>query len=217
MSTLALARPPVSPLRIAGFTGALALHLAALALLVLPPSLMLGAIEEKPADFVVDFIVAAKPPPPIPVPPVPPPPVRPAPTPRTTAPVVVPVVIAESNHQIAAPVADPVPDSLGEPVVDARPTLATAAALAYDDVPPPPYPAMARKRNWQGEVLLRVRVNEAGQPVAVEIAKSSGHRLLDRTARDHVLRRWRFQPALIEGRAVAAWALVPLNFRIEAG
>jgi protein TonB len=76
---------------------------------------------------------------------------------------------------------------------------------------------MARKKNWQGEVLLRVRVDEMGKPVAVEVEKSSGHRVLDRAARDHVLKRWRFQPALVEGRPVAAWARVPLNFRIEAG
>jgi protein TonB len=205
-------------LRIAAFAGAIALHLAAFGLLVLPPSLVLGLIEpEKPAEIRIDFIAAVKPPPPIPVPPVPPPPVRPAPTPRTVAPEIKPVVLAESANQVAAPIAEPIPESLGEPTVDTGPTLATAAAVAYDDVPPPPYPALARRQNLQGQVLLRVRVDETGKPVAVEIEKSSGHRLLDRTAREHVLRRWRFQPALLEGRAVAAWALVPLNFRIEAG
>ena len=217
MSTLAVAaRPPLSPLRIAAFATALALHLAAFALMVLPPSMILSAIEEKPAEIVVDFITAEIPPPPIPVPPVPPPPVRPAPT-RTVAPEVVPVLLAESAIQVAAPVADPLPEFTGEPAVDPGPTLTTAAAIAYADVPPPPYPAMARRKNLQGEVLLRVRVDETGKPIAVEVEKSSGHRLLDRTARDHVLKRWRFQPALLQGRPVQAWALVPLNFRIEAG
>jgi protein TonB len=216
MTTLAThPRQPMSPLRIAGFSGALALHAAAFLVMVLPQSLPLAAVEA-PAPIEVRWVVAERPAPPVPVPPVPPPPVRPA-TPRDTVPDVVPVVIADSAWQepVAAP--EPVRDPIGETVPDPGPTLATAAALAYADVPPPPYPAAARKKNWQGEVLLRVRVDESGRPVAVEIEKSSGHRVLDRAARDHVLKRWRFQPALVAGRPVAAWARVPLNFRIEAG
>ena len=215
MSTHALPAQPMSPLRIAGFSGALALHAALFLVIVMPQSLPL-AEAEKPMTTEVTWIVAEKPRPPEPVPPVPPPPQRP-PAPRAVVPDVVPVVIAQSAVQVAATMPEPVRESIGEIAPDPGPTLATAAALAYADVPPPPYPPMARKKNWQGEVLLRVRVDESGKPVAVEIEKSSGHRVLDRAARDHVLKRWRFQPALVEGRPVAAWARVPLNFRIEAG
>ena len=217
MTTLAtFDRQPMSPMRIAGLSLALALHGAAFLVMVMPASLPLAAVDEKPADIDVVFVMAEQPKPPIPVPPVPPPPVRP-PTPRDVAPDVVPVVLAESAFQVAATMPEPVRESIGEIVPDPGPAPVTAAALAYDNVPPPPYPAMARRKNLQGEVLLRVRVDETGQPVAVEIEKSSGHRLLDRTARDHVLKRWRFQPALVDGRPVAAWARVPLVFRIEAG
>ena len=216
MSTHAAPRLPLSPLRIGALSSTLALHLAAFGLLVLPSTMLLSAIEEKPAEIVVDFITAEVPPPPIPVPPVPPPPVRP----HESRPVETPreqVVIVDSDYAVVAPPTDPVIQPEGEPTVDVRPAPTSAAAIAYADVPAPPYPPMARKRNWEGDVLLRVRVDENGKPVAVEIQKSSGHRLLDRTARDHVLRRWRFQPALIDGRPVQAWALVPLSFRIEAG
>ena len=217
MTSHAAPRPPMSPLRIGALSTTLALHLAGFGLLVLPPTLLLSTVPEKPAEIVVDFITAEVPPPPIPVPPVPPPPVRPRET-RPVEPEIVPVTLAQSNYQVQATVTETVIDTGGEPALDPQPPApATAAAIAYADVPAPPYPPMARKRNWQGEVLLRVRVDEAGKPIAVEIEKSSGHRLLDRTARDHVLRRWRFQPALIEGRPVQAWALVPLEFRIEAG
>lgn len=218
MSTHALAaRPPLSPARIAAIALALTVHLAAFGLMVMPPSLLLGALEEAPAEIVVDFIRAEVLPPPLPVPPVPPPPVRPAPAPRTVAPAVVPVVIAPSAHTVAAVQADPVTESLGDPAPDPGPTLASAAAIAYADVPPPPYPAMARRRRLEGEVLLRVRVDESGRPVEVEIERSSGHRVLDRSAREHVLARWRFQPALLGGRPVQAWARVPVNFRLEGG
>jgi protein TonB len=216
MTTLAaFPRQPMSPLRIAGLSTALALHAAAFLVIVMPQTMALAALEEKPADIVVEWITAEIPPPPIPVPPVPPPPVRPKI--REVKPEVVSVVLAESDYRIAATTPDPVRESIGPTIPDPGPTAVTAAALAYADVPPPPYPPMARKKNWQGEVLLRVRVDETGKPVAVEVEKSSGHRILDRAARDHVLKRWRFQPALVQGRPVSAWARVPLNFRIEAG
>lgn len=219
MTTLtAFPRQSISALRIAALSAALALHATAFLVLILPQTRVLGAIEDKPADLRVEIITAERRPLPTPVPPVPPPLVRSAPT-RPVPPDVVPVVIAPSEYEIAAPAStsELMVDSMDETVPDSNPTLATAAALAYDDVPPPPYPAMARKKNWQGEVLLRVRVDESGKPVAVEVEKSSGHRVLDRAARDHVLEHWRFQPALVEGRPVPAWARVPLNFRIEAG
>lgn len=218
MSTSALAhRPPLSPARITGIALALSVHLAAFWLMVLPPSMIFTTVAEPPSDIVVDFITAEIPPPPLPVPPVPPPPTRPAPTPRVVAPEVVPQTFADSAHQVRAAMPEPQAESLGEPAPDPGPTLATAAAIAYADVPPPPYPAMARRRRMEGEVLLRVQVDETGKPVAVEIERSSGHRLLDTTARDHVLKRWRFQPALVAGRPMQAWARVPLVFRLEAG
>jgi protein TonB len=48
----------------------------------------------------------------------------------------------------------------------------------------------------------------------VEIERSSGHRELDRTAREHVLAKWRFHPAQRQGRAISAYALVPIDFRL---
>lgn len=215
MSTLALDRPRLNPVRITALSTALALHAAAFGLLVLPASPLLAALEPPPAAIVIDFIAAVVPPPPIPVPPVPPPPTRP--TPRTLTPVVKPVVIAESDFEIVAPVLEPVTETTSETVTDAAPTPTTAAAIAYADVPAPPYPRAAIRERLEGEVLLRVRVDESGRPVDVEVERSSGHRVLDRTAREHVLKRWRFQPAMVAGQAVAAWALVPVNFRLANG
>ncbi len=64
----------------------------------------------------------------------------------------------------------------------------------------------------QGTVLLRVLVDETGRPVQVEIAHGSGYLVLDRSAREQVLARWRFQPAIVNGHAVRAWASVPVSF-----
>ncbi|MBE2211979.1 MAG: TonB family protein, partial [Xanthomonadaceae bacterium] len=44
---------------------------------------------------------------------------------------------------------------------------------------------------------------------------SSGHRVLDRAAREQVLRKWKFVPARRNGRAVRAVGTVPVAFTIN--
>lgn len=90
----------------------------------------------------------------------------------------------------------------------------TLAILAYDVHPAPRYPRQSLRDGHAGTVTLRVRVDEYGQPQEVVIERSSGHRELDRAAREQVLARWRFHPAQHQGRAVAAYALVPIVFSL---
>ncbi|MER2532976.1 MAG: TonB family protein [Candidatus Competibacter sp.] len=59
--------------------------------------------------------------------------------------------------------------------------------------PPPRYPPLARQRGIEGQVLLRLTVNEMGRVEAIDIAESSGNESLDREARQTVS-RWRFYP-----------------------
>ncbi len=44
------------------------------------------------------------------------------------------------------------------------------------------YPKLAQKRNWQGKVLLSLRVNTNGEIDKVELKHSSGYRILDDAA-----------------------------------
>ncbi|MBA2238954.1 MAG: energy transducer TonB, partial [Lysobacter sp.] len=64
-------------------------------------------------------------------------------------------------------------------------------------------------------VLLQVLVDTDGKPLQVEVARSSGHRSLDRAARRHVLARWMFRPAIQDGRPVQAIGLVPVEFALR--
>ncbi len=57
-------------------------------------------------------------------------------------------------------------------------------------------------------------VDADGKPAAVSIERSSGSRVLDNVARQQVLRRWRFVPAQVDGRAVPAVGLVPVSFSL---
>lgn len=77
----------------------------------------------------------------------------------------------------------------------------------------PLYPAAARRLNQEGSVLLRVRVDALGRAEAIEVARSSGHSLLDAAAMDAV-RRWRFAPAQSEGRAISGWVSFTVTFRL---
>jgi protein TonB len=68
----------------------------------------------------------------------------------------------------------------------------------------PPYPAAARRLGEQGEVRLDVHVGPDGGVLDVRLRVSSGSPTLDRSAIDAV-RRWRFTPATVDGRAIAEW------------
>ncbi len=86
--------------------------------------------------------------------------------------------------------------------------------LAYGTNPPPPYPVTARRRGWEGKVLLRVEVSASGNVRNVVIEKSSGYTCLDEAAQQAVY-RWRFKPALQNGRPVPAQVKVPIHFNLK--
>ncbi|APG28401.1 hypothetical protein A7E78_11410 [Syntrophotalea acetylenivorans] len=86
--------------------------------------------------------------------------------------------------------------------------------FAYGSNPPPSYPSTARRRGWEGEVLLLVEVSAAGEVRKITVRRSSGYQILDRTALNAVY-RWKFQAALRNGRAVAGKVMVPIRFNIK--
>ncbi len=79
----------------------------------------------------------------------------------------------------------------------------------------PRYPREEARAGVQGRVMLRILVGIDGRPLEVTIDKSSGSRSLDREARDHVLKTWRFKPAMRGGHAVQAYGLVPIDFTMQ--
>lgn len=211
--------PPFDPARVTGWTVAIACNLLVLGLLARgvgdPWS---AAAADEPASTPVDWIVPAIPPPPPPPESVPE--VRRMPQ---SAAVHSPPVASPESRPLDRPAtpADPrpeaVPTGIGQPASGEAPGTTGGDGLAYADAPAPRYPADALRRGWEGTVWLRVRVDEAGRPVEVEIERSSGHASLDRAARQQVRDRWRFQPAVRDGRPVPAWGRVPIRFSLGAG
>lgn len=94
-------------------------------------------------------------------------------------------------------------------------TVTREAGVAYGTAPLPIYPRDALKKGLQGTVVLRVLVSASGSVLEVDVDSSSGHRELDRAAKQQVASRWKFQPALRDGQPVEAWVRVPLVFKLQ--
>lgn len=97
------------------------------------------------------------------------------------------------------------------------PVALTAARFDADYLnnPAPVYPALSRKSQEEGKVLLLVQVTANGDAENVQIKQSSGYPRLDDAAMKAV-RKWRFVPARRGTEAVASSVVVPLSFRLES-
>jgi periplasmic protein TonB len=85
---------------------------------------------------------------------------------------------------------------------------------AYLNNPKPIYPAFARRTGIEGTVMLKVLVSREGDPVKIDVAKSSGFNIFDIAAVDAV-KKWRFVPARKGDKSIEEWVLVPIAFRLN--
>ena len=78
---------------------------------------------------------------------------------------------------------------------------------------PPKYPDVSRNAGIEGSVTLEVEIFADGTIGAIEVAKSlmSGSNGLDEAAVNAV-RKWKFSPALKDGKPVAVWIMFDVNF-----
>ena len=86
-----------------------------------------------------------------------------------------------------------------------------AANYAYN--PKPEYPDRARREGREGQVVLRVLVDEEGRSKLVEVNRSSGSSALDQAAAQ-AIKRWRFSPARFGDRPIETWVRIPVDFRL---
>lgn len=157
---------------------------------------------------VIKTVPVAQVPPPVLVPPVPV--VQIAVQNAITVPQVIPAVVEKSAPAapavavVAAPVAPP---STGPRTI--------TSGVEYIQAPQPVYPAMSKRMGEQGKVVLRVLVNEKGMADQVLVQTSSGSARLDEAGRQAALRAL-FKPHVEDGRAVAVYVIVPLNFQLAS-
>jgi protein TonB len=76
------------------------------------------------------------------------------------------------------------------------------------------YPARARRRGLEGQVLVRFRINADGQVEAISLAESCGSGLLDRAALRTIERLGKLAP-LPPALGLSHWDLmVPIEYRL---
>jgi protein TonB len=78
----------------------------------------------------------------------------------------------------------------------------------------PEYPPRARAQRIEGWVRLEIEVSPSGTVSAARVVAASPERVFDEAALK-AIRRWRFQPAFSEGRAVSQRATLTMRFRLE--
>lgn len=174
-------------------------------LIALPSSIsvrLLPMVEEKPE----------------PARPLPPPPKAPLRKPPVAQPQPV-LAVASPAATSSFTVAPQPPAPPAQPVV-APPAPAPVAVVAarfdadYLHNPKPVYPALSRRMNEEGRVLLKVRVSAQGTALDVAVSKTSGFPRLDAAAVDAVT-RWRFVPARRGDDAIDSTVVVPITFAFE--
>jgi len=76
---------------------------------------------------------------------------------------------------------------------------------------PPRYPPTEARQGVGGTVVLVISIDAEGNVLDVSVEKSSRNRNLDRAAMD-AARKWRFNPEVRDGVAVASRVRVPVDF-----
>ena len=104
-------------------------------------------------------------------------------------------------------------DTSGESKPDSRGD-STLAIPRQKGNPKPPYPEVARRRGYEGQVRLKVEVLASGGVGSITVQESSGYEILDRSALKTV-QDWRFIPARFGGIPVKSTVIVPVTFHLK--
>lgn len=125
------------------------------------------------------------------------------PTQAIAAPSPAPSVAAHA----AAPVLAPAP-------VAAAPVRVAANLQASGSCLKPEYPALSRRKEEQGAVVLRLLIGVDGNVQESQVAQSSGSPRLDEAARA-ALAKCQFRPGTVDGKPEASWASLKYTWVLD--
>ncbi len=97
-------------------------------------------------------------------------------------------------------------DGLGGEEVDSPPTPISKL--------PPTYPTALLSKGVGGRVMISCVIDASGQVASSTIKQSSGYSDLDKAALSAVA-RWKFKPAVKDGRPIKSTCSVPFNFEVK--
>jgi protein TonB len=124
------------------------------------------------------------------------------------APTFVMTLPVTSQGGSAAPKA--VPERRGDEIVDER-RVSSRAKVAYGPVPA--YPREARAAEIETDVPVEIVVDPNGAVVDARLERTVGYGIDEATLR--AIRKYRFTPALKDGRAVAVRMQWTMKYRLE--
>jgi len=125
----------------------------------------------------------------------------------------VPTVEIPIENEIQAP-STPNHSAPPVPVQATTESVGTELVVQCPERTPPRYPPLAKRQGEQGEVRLRVELDENGRIDRVTIVSSSGSPRLDEAART-AIQSWRCRPAQHDGKPVRAVAMQSLDFALQ--
>jgi TonB family protein len=96
-------------------------------------------------------------------------------------------------------------------VVPAIPPAAPAPPAPLPALPAPAYPKDALAQHINGKVVLLIDIDAQGNPTNVVVDRSEPPGVFDQVSVD-AARKWKFQPAIKDGRPVAGRISVPVQF-----
>lgn len=148
----------------------------------------------------------------------------------------------QAAHQsivtIPKPIIDKLPSlpifplDIGPPVVDPEPVIGPGVGARVVDPPrhvpvkiaalfrtpesaiKPPYPLSKIRSEEEATLKLSLSIDPKGRVVAVEPVGPADSDFLA-AARRHIIRYWRYKPAMEDGVAVASTAVISLSFRLD--
>ncbi len=167
-----------------------------------------GLIEKLPEEIKAEVVppkdVVKPPPPPPPDLAKPPPPFVPPPELNiaSDAPT---NAIAAVQPNVATPPAPPPPAA-------PAPTQLSAVTRTHTL---PPYPDLSIRMQEQGNVTLRVTIDESGNCTDAVVTTSSGSQRLDQAAINWVKSKWKWNPPTQNGKPTSAQTLVQVQFNLK--
>lgn len=79
----------------------------------------------------------------------------------------------------------------------------------------PRYPARAMKKGAEGYVVILFTIDQQGRPTDIKVTEAKPRRLFEKEA-IRALRKWKYQPKVVEGKAIAqVGQTVRLEFKIN--
>ena len=92
-------------------------------------------------------------------------------------------------------------------------TFASSATYKIGSVknPHPTYPLIARKKGWEGKVLIQAEIDRDGNVSEIKVLESSGFKILDNASLE-TLKKWKFTPAKIGNKFVDDTVNIPVKF-----